>query len=438
MKFVISLKNKRTQCGSATVEASVVIPLLITVFVSLLSVVRVVSVYGRIQHALNQVASELSQYSYIYEVSGLKQMDDEFDSKSGIALEEFLSQAEVLGNFYEAIQKVSGESALFGKEEAYRAENLVNIISEINNLHNSATDLAENISRVMENPVNELKLIGFVISDLMLDRAKNVILGAVTKRMLVNRLSAELKLDSEKLGKALLIKGGIENLDFTSSVFLEDGQTIDVILEYTVKPGFLIIPEIKLRNRVCMFSWMQGVGWDNADVLADENISLWNYDKDKNLTVQHMARGSKIEKLFASELKKKLGEHAEITPESFKTIDLIEYAHDGKEGSLVMIFSLNPFLPTYRNKSAVTGIIKQNLNKLSTFRRYQAGDCIIDVSLLSGNYKKVAYVIVPENKPLPEQYTRAFEECRKWASKMGIELYQVQKYGEYDYDEENI
>ena len=60
-----------------------------------------------------------------------------------------------------------------------------------------------------------------------------------------------------------------------------------------------------------------------------------------------------------------------------------------------MIFSLNPFLPGYSSKSAVVGTIKQNLNKLSTFQKYETKDFIIDLSLLSGNYKRVAYIVVP-------------------------------------------
>lgn len=435
MRLPKRTKNIRNQTGSATVEAAVVVPLLMIVFLSILSVVRIVSVYGRIQHALNRVAAELSQYSYIYAVSGLKERHDEFLKHTEKAWEELNSQVEILADFYNAIREISGELASFGKESDNIGENIANLVSAISNAKVSSEELYKKISPILDNPVDEIKLIGFALSELLLDKSKNEVFCAIAKTMLVNNLSSDLKLDPDKLGKVLFLKSGIERLDFSSSAFFYDNQTIDIIVEYTVKPGFLLIPEIRLRNRACMLSWMWGSGREVKTVSDNTNTSLWNFDMDKNLTMQHLARGKEIERLFASELKRELGEHAEITPANFKTIDLIEYAHGGKDGKLIMIFSLNPFLPTYRNKSAVTGVIRQNLNKLGAFQSYSTGDYIIDISLLSGNYKRIAYIVIPENKPLPEPYVEAFEECRKTASKMGIQLYQVQKYGEFDYGE---
>ena len=78
-----------------------------------------------------------------------------------------------------------------------------------------------------------------------------------------------------------------------------------------------------------------------------------------------------------------------------------------------MIFSLNPFMVTYNSKSAVVGAIRKNLNELSTFQRYEVKDYIIDVSLLSGRYKRMAYIVVPENKELPEAYVQALRNAGK-------------------------
>lgn len=46
-------------------------------------------------------------------------------------------------------------------------------------------------------------------------------------------------------------------------------------------------------------------------------------------------------------------------------------------------------------------------------------------------------MIVPENSDLPEAFHEAINECVKYSSKLGIELYYKQKYGEYANGEEN-
>lgn len=430
-------KFKKMQSGSATVEAAIVLPLTIFAFISILSIVRIITTYSRMQHALNQIAIELSQYSYIYAVSGLKQQHDQFLDDINNAKEKIQSQTEAIVTFYKAVESLTGDVSSVGEDGGNVIENLLHTVQEFENIQDSSAELMETVNEILKDPMQEVQLIGLALSDSLISKTKTALFGAITNNMLKNNLSEDLKVDAKQLGKHLLIKGGMERLDFSSSTFFNDGQTIDIIVEYTVKPGIFIIPEIRLRNRVSLLAWTWGVDRALPPDSIFENESVWNLEKEKSSASQHLARGKKIDKLFASELKNKIDGHAEITPDNFKTIDLIEYAHNGKDGSLVMIFSLNPFLPGYSSKSAVVGTIKQNLNKLSTFQKYETKDFIIDLSLLSGNYKRVAYIVVPENEMLPEPYVQAFEECRKLAEKMDIELFQVKKYGEYDYYEGN-
>lgn len=431
-------EKRKRQCGIATVEATVVIPVVMIAFISLLYVIRIVSVYSRMQNALNQVAAELSHYSYIYAVSGLKQQHDELADKTKNAAGELREQAEIIESFYRTIKEISGDTSSFVKTRTNTGDIVSDLITEVENMQDSSEKLAEIMDRILQNPSEELQLIGLALSDSLFGRTKTVLFGAMAKSMLRNNLAEDLKVASDQLGKLLMLKGGIDQLDFSASTFFNDSETIDLIVEYTVKPGIYLFPEVRLRNRACMLSWAWGVedgaGSDNENM--NDSDSLWNIDKGKNETSQHLARGNKIDRLFAAELKKKLGNRAEITPENFKTIDLIEYAQDGRDGSLVMIFSLNPFLPSYSSKNAVIGTIRQNINKLSTFQRYEVNGYLIDVSLLSGNYRRICYIVIPENETLPESYVQAFEECRAIAAKSGVELIQVQKYGEYENAEE--
>ena len=72
-------------------------------------------------------------------------------------------------------------------------------------------------------------------------------------------------------------------------------------------------------------------------------------------------------------------------------------------------------MPTYSKKNAVIGVINENLHKLNSFNNYTTKDFTIDLDLLSGDYQRVVYIIIPENDVLPDPYLQAFEECKKTA-----------------------
>ena len=54
-----TVKALKASRGSATVEAAVILPVIIIVFISILSIIRIAGTYDRVQYALNQVAADL-------------------------------------------------------------------------------------------------------------------------------------------------------------------------------------------------------------------------------------------------------------------------------------------------------------------------------------------------------------------------------------------
>ncbi len=84
--YIKVLKTK-AQFGSATVEAAITLPLVILALVSVLSIIRITSTYEMIQHSLNQVAVQLSQYTYISTVTGIKPKHDDLQNNLNNAKE---------------------------------------------------------------------------------------------------------------------------------------------------------------------------------------------------------------------------------------------------------------------------------------------------------------------------------------------------------------
>lgn len=440
--FACFVPYGKRQNGTATVEASVLLPLVLLAFLSVLYIVRLVVTYERMQQALNQVAGDMSQYSYLYAVSGLKERHDALQSSIEEAGEEIISRQNAVGSFFNAIGGISGDISGLAQGDEGMTGSVLDAVTNIREANSSYEEIMGYIGEAIEDPMAEARMISLALSGAFFSEAKTQLMGTISKSMLKRRLSNDLNIPANQLDDCLRIREGINGLDFSASTFLDDGETIDLVVEYSVKPvpDIIFLPEIRLRNRSCVLAWTfgverQAVAADNDD--NQDNESIWNIDKSKNTNSQHFGRGNTIDRRFARELVIELGEHAEITPYQFKTIDVIEYAHDGKPGALITIFSMNPFLKTYGKQSAVLGEIKRNLYGLHDFTKASVKDYQIDISLLKEKYKRTVYVVVPENPELPDAFLKAFEESLDIAGKLGIELKRVQKYGVYDNGEQN-
>ena len=70
--------------GSVTIEATISLITIITAVLTLSMFMKVVYIHGIVQHALIQTASEMSEYSYFYSLTGL----DDINSSIGTATNE--------------------------------------------------------------------------------------------------------------------------------------------------------------------------------------------------------------------------------------------------------------------------------------------------------------------------------------------------------------
>lgn len=423
--------------GSATVEAAITLPIVMFAFLAVLSIIRIAVTYERMQQALNQVSCQLSQYSYLYAISGLKDRHDEFNKEIKEAAEEFKKQQEVFTSFYGEMQSITESVSKVDFSDISSMESILSLADNINmeGAADSYKALTEQIENIMKDPVGEMRLIGLALSENLFSKGKTLLFGELSKYMIKQNLARDMQIPPGEVDERLRLSGVIDELDMSCSTFFNDNETIDLIVEYTVKPvpDFKFLPEIRLRNRSCVLAWTWGVERVKKSSESKEQGSdtIWNIDSSKKYVIQHFGRGNKVDKWFAEELKNSIGDNAEVTPYHFKTVDLIEYSKSGKDGALYTIFSLNPFLPSYAKKSGVVGEIKKNIHKLNEFKKYEVSGFTIDITGYEKNYRKIVYIVIPENPVLPDAYLEAFEECRHIAERLGMELRQIQKYGEY-------
>ncbi len=423
-----ALLFNRTENGTATVEAALILPMVMLAILAVLSIIRITGTYERMQHALNQVAADMSQYSYLYAVSGLKEQHDTLVDNITESQEELLEQQEAVNTFYQSLQSVAGDVSSIGNGNTFHA--FFDTVTGLDNVNSSFDALSGQVESILQDPMGEVRLISLALSDALVSESKTALLGVLARSMLKGRLSSDLNIPAPQLEERLRLSDGLQSLDFSCSTFFDDKQTIDLILEYTVKPmpDFFFLPEIRLRNRACVLAWAWGVDHQGQENLP-EGESIWDYEGIQSYFKENTNRGNTAEDRFTKELKQKLGEHAETTPYIFPTVDLIEYAQGNQQGKLITVFSLNPFLNSYQKESAVTGKINEKLRALKNFQTKQVKDYIIDVT--GKNYERIVYLVIPENEDLPEPFGPAFEKGLIEAQKLGVQLVLVRKYGKY-------
>ena len=220
------MSKKNTERGVLTVEATIAYTIFMMVIMNILLLMRIVYVYALVQHAASQTAKELSMYSYLYQVSGVGDAVGQIQDGVAAGESQFNADAASIVNIYETL--ADGWDAGDGDAIAEDAENIT------------------------KNPKKILQNVGSAIVGNASRDTVNAAFSELSRQMMAGYIAA----DSDGAGadeklKDLQVIGGLEGLDFSSSSYFEDGQTIDIVVCYTLDPILPIdlMPEMNFMNR---------------------------------------------------------------------------------------------------------------------------------------------------------------------------------------------
>lgn len=165
------MKDER---GSVAVEASLSFTMFVLALVFFINLIGVVTLQSKVEYALHQTAKEVSMISYIY---GLTNLDD----------------------------------------------SIGNIKNEINGFIENFTGQLSEKSSFFDQYLSE-----YVNIDINVEAS---LFNSICHKVFESYLGS----DSEKVDQYLKkhhIKNGIKGIDFSQSSFLEDGETIDLVVQY--------------------------------------------------------------------------------------------------------------------------------------------------------------------------------------------------------------
>lgn len=316
------MKRKKKQKGVLTIEASISYSIFLMVIVSILYIMRIVYVYGLMQHAVSQTAKELSMYSYLYQVSGVNELRGGVADATGSRTDQFNADVGEVIKFYEEFSS-----------------------GDVTASYNGTT-----------SPVEILKNIGAAMIGEAGKEANHQLFEAVARPMLASYIGADSRGNSaDSRLKALRVMGGLDGLNLNSSSFFEDGATIDLVVCYTIDPVMPIdiLPNLNLANRAyvrgmsgnLVFAGSKGAsgGVENEEKIEE---SVWDQSP--------VNRGKAIQEQ----------EKVRNLPNQFPTYS----AYDPATGKATAEYSMDIRDSSYQEVSKIKSALKKKCEKVENFK----------------------------------------------------------------------
>lgn len=418
----IKTDNKGSK-GSSTVEAAIVLPFFLIVFLSFAYIIRVFFVYNTMQEALSEVGRRYGYISYFYHITGLKDYSDALNKAADDAQNTLSGQRDVLVNAFNAFNEaVSG-----GSIQAGSMDDITAVLEKANYLSNTSSEVFNMIQNIVSDPKAEIRLIITVFARNLNYKITNQLVGIMAKGSLAKELEKRVGTNKDDPAEALGITGGIRGLDFSQTDIFGDSESMEFVVSYSVKAPvvFAFVPEIRLSNRVRIIAWTGGRGEsvkNEEKVEEKEDASLWTkMDNDK----RYWDRGLEIEKLEVEKL------NATAAPIKYPVIDAYKYNESTATIEYYDVFTLNPFMKTYSEKpSAIKSEIKKHGKRLLEFG---TPEFLKDADIKE--VKRIVIMVIPENSGqyAVEQYEKAREELKKY----NVEVRLVKGYGNYETAEQD-
>ena len=387
------------QKGVMTVEAAIVLPLLLCAFFSVVFLIKAVYTYELVQHALDETASEIASVGYIYHVSGIRDIHDTVRNGVNDKSELFKGQVGSVFDTYNSLKNIKSGLGQGSPSIRDSADLLANAGENFANM----LDEAEN---VVSNPLDELKSIACFIASGAFDNAKTQLFTPVVKLYIKKYLITEGTADADERLKALNISGGFSGMDFSESSFLADSEEdIDIVVRYRIKlplpiqfnSGFEFVQRVRVK------AWMGG---DEAHGVLDGSSTtndIWS--------LSNFQRGLKIRRLFGANL-----------PSNFPVIARFE------NGRAIMIKSMDLTAASYQEGDHAQKTLKEYMDELATYKGQEkpwgsSGTVIHKEEIIS----RELLLVIPQNK-LSDTNENLLSDMIRIAPSMGITLV-VKRYG---------
>lgn len=424
--------------GVVTVEATISLTAFMFAIITILTIVNIALVQAKVAIAINTTARELSQYSYLYSLTGFNKSEAELAEAGKNDTQSISTIMTNVDTVFNEIQNLGNT----GKQEYTNIDDITNAMDSamesINNMQTAGGNIEDAIKDIADDPKKIIYGMSKLVASKGLDFAKSRLIAAplskaMCKKHLVNSKGGNVEDSLKELGvvKKADKNTYLDSLDFSNSTIFPSGSneiTVDVSYDVKVIALLPIKQTFHFHQKAVTHGWLTG---ESAYRSRKDNVvvnnTLWT-----EATVTERAnyiRNMAIKDLQDEGYKKTAG-----------LTDVQMYSTDKKE--FVMISSMNPLysedgedvksvddLSTEAIKMSIErlcGKMKSTTDGLKTVETKTTKDGVTTKTSndCSGASNKVILVI-PEDTGLKEK----MEEIIKLSDTKGVSIELVQSYG---------
>lgn len=285
------LFNKwNNQRGAVTIEAAIALTAFLFMFIMVYSIVTVCRFQASVQVAINATAKEISQYSYLYSMTGLHEAMTELQEEGNATKQDTNALVGDIADVFSGIQSIGGTDVEFGDVESMMAQ-WDKLEADVNQTEESLNKVKESIMEMSKDPTKLLFGMAKMFASEGYELAKSAAAEALGRVLTEKHLKRSEKDTANAYCQAMGVVPGTyfgqesyyNGIDFfNSSLFPYGSEDITIVANYKIR--LLQLLPIKLEFHVTQTAvtkgWMQGdkssTGMTAKEKIAERGDSLWN------------------------------------------------------------------------------------------------------------------------------------------------------------------
>lgn len=233
----MDLKNEK---GVVIIEATIALSAFMFFIVTILTIVNICYAQAKIGTALNETAKELSEYSYLYALTGINERQAKIYGETEKVRSEMEQSIQGIGDLYDALKE--GTEDVSNIDMTNLSESIDKIKADVEAGSKAKSQLEAVFDEIADDPKAFLIGFGKLLGNSAFDYGKSKLIAApITKCMMKRHLKSEKNGDCESFLKALKVVQGsdgkyIDGIRFDDSVLFPNGEhSIKLVAKYKVK-----------------------------------------------------------------------------------------------------------------------------------------------------------------------------------------------------------
>lgn len=422
-------KKSNNEKGSVTIEATIALTSFLFMFIMIFSIITICRAQAHIQIAINATAKEISQYSYIYGLTGLDQSLAKFQEDAEGTKSEINNVVGNVAGVFEGIQSLGDTTTSLNVGDVNTAlASWEQVSKDLDDISQDASAVKASIEEMAKDPQSLLLGMAKLLGSEALEVAKSRAIAEPVSRALVQK---HLKRHNDDTADAFCRAIGIvpdtymgresyfNGIDFSNSTLFPYGsEEITIIASYKVKILQLLPVDLEfhITQSAVTRGWLHGDNISSQTSAMEERVnalttngnSIWN-------TATLDERVTLIRNMGVKELKS----------EGYYGVSGQTYiqAYDPATNSFVLVSSANPLYGIESVDDVNKEDVKENLKRLAAQMNSATdniqtikikktdsnGNIVTEEIECTGTKNKKVIVVIPEDEGLKA----IFEEVSK-------------------------